>query len=94
MNAVQLLAQSISAGDLGIPTGTGDDTLQIVLNIFYFIAGVVAVIVIVLAGIRYAGSQGNASSVSAAKNQILYAVIGLVVIIAAFAITNFVVGRL
>jgi len=88
------LAQGIiSPSEVGIPTPTDDVVLQSILNIFYFLVGVVAVIVIILAGIRYSTSGGDSGKVASAKNQILYAVVGLIVILCAFAVTNFVVGR-
>jgi hypothetical protein len=48
---------------------------------------------IVLGGIRYTTSNGEASQVKGAKDTILYAVIGLIVAIMAFAIVNFVVDQ-
>ena len=56
-----------------------------------FLAGAVAVIVIIIGGIRYVMSSGDAGQVQSAKNTILYAVIGLIVVIMAYAIVNFVV---
>ena len=52
----------------------------------------IAVIKIVIGGIRYATSGGDSTQIQAAKNTILYAVVGLVVAIMAFAIVNFVLG--
>lgn len=80
-------------GTVNIPELTGDQILQNGLNLAYFIAGVIAVIVIVVGGIMFATSAGDQGNVTKAKNLILYAVVGLVVIFAAFAITNFVIGR-
>lgn len=88
-----LFAQKIDAGDNGIPELTGGEVLQNGLNITYFIAGIIAVIVIIVGGIMYASSAGEASNITKAKNLILYSIIGLVVIFAAFAVTNFVIGR-
>jgi len=65
-----------------------------IVNALLFILAAVAVIMIVIGGIRYTISQGDSSSVTSAKNTILYAVIGLVVAILAYAIVNFVVDRL
>jgi ABC-type Fe3+ transport system permease subunit len=42
-------------------------------------------------GIRYTTSAGNQNSVTAAKNTILYAIIGLVVAVFAYAIVNWVI---
>jgi len=91
------LAQTISTGAggnaPGIPTLRGEDVVHNILNLAYFLAGLVAVIVIIIAGITYATSGGNAASMTKAKNMILYSVIGLIVVISAFAITNFITGR-
>lgn len=67
--------------------------LRIIVNILLFIVAAVAVIMIVIAGIRYTTSGGNANAVSAAKNTLLYAVVGLAVAIFSFAIVNWVVFR-
>jgi len=88
------LAQKLTPGtDIDIPTLTGDEVLQNSLNIAYFLAGVIAVITIIVGGMMYANSSGDAGAVTKAKNLILFSVIGLVVIFSAFAITQFVIGR-
>ena len=74
-------------------TGTGGAFTTIV-NVLLFIIGAVSVIMLIYGGIRYTTSGGNANSVTAAKNTIMYAIIGLVIAIFAFAIVNFVVGEL
>jgi len=63
------------------------------LGIFYFVVGSLAVITIIIAGFYFVTGGGNPSTVTKAKNAILYSVIGLVVIIIAFAITNFITGN-
>lgn len=75
----------------GGPGGVGEADVAAILNIVYIIAGMVAVIAIVIGGVRYTVSNGDSSGVQAAKNTIMYAVVGLVVVIAAAAITNFVI---
>ncbi len=77
----------------GIVTTSGNDILAAGLSTAYFIAGTVAVIVIIVAGITYATSAGESSKITKAKNQILYAVIGLVLVLSAWVITNFVMER-
>jgi hypothetical protein len=64
------------------------------LNAAYFIAGAIAVVMIIIAGLSYVTSSGDSGKVVKAKNTILYAVIGLAVIIFAFAITSFISSRL
>ncbi|MFZ2126004.1 MAG: hypothetical protein WAV04_00650 [Candidatus Microsaccharimonas sp.] len=87
-------AQKLTPGtDVNIPTLTGDELLQNGLNLAYFVAGIIAVIVIIVAGIMYATSSGESGAVTKAKNMILYSIVGLVVIFSAFVITNFVIGR-
>jgi len=87
------LAQTIDATDSNIPTLTSSEVVTNTLNLAYFLAGIIAVIVIIVGGIMYTTSAGNAGSVTKAKNMILFSVIGLVVILSAFALTNFVIGR-
>ncbi len=90
INNLIYLAQKVPTD--GIPTLTGEQLLVNALNIFYFIAGLTAVIVIIVGAMTYTTSRGDAGSLSKAKNMILYAVIGLIVVMSAFAITNFVSG--
>lgn len=84
-----------SASSLGLPTNkTGSATdLASILNLVYLIAGILAVIVIIISGISYSLSGGDASKVAKAKNALLYSVIGLAVVAFAFVITLFVVQR-
>lgn len=62
-----------------------------IINLLLFILGAIAVIMIVIGGIKYTTSNGDASNVKSAKDTIMYAVIGLVVAMLAYAIVNFVV---
>lgn len=64
--------------------------IEDIINMLLFILGAIAVVMIVIGGIRYATSGGDSSSITSAKNTILYAVVGLVVAILAYAIVNFV----
>jgi hypothetical protein len=63
-----------------------------VINVLLYIIGAVAVIMIVIGGLRYTISNGDSSQITGAKNTILYAVVGLVVAILAYAIVNFIVN--
>jgi len=84
---------ALTAKDINIPAISGSDVLHNALNVTYFVAGVIAVIVIILAGFSFVTSGNDPGAVTKAKNAILYAVIGLVVILSAFVITQFVIGR-
>jgi hypothetical protein len=78
------------------PTSLFDSggVFQTVVNIALFIIGAVAVIMLIYGGIRYTISGGDSAAVTAAKNTILYAIVGIVVAILAYAIVNFVIGGL
>lgn len=80
-------------GQVNISNTSADKVLANGLNLVYFLAGLVAVIIIIIGGITYATSSGDSGKVTKAKNMILYAVVGLVIVLSAFAITNFVSGR-
>ena len=70
---------------------SGDDGLVTkIINILLWAIGVVSVIMLIIGGFRYATSNGDSNQVTAAKNTIMYAVIGLVIAIFAYAIVNFV----
>ena len=68
------------------------ERIQTVVNIMLFILGAIAVIMIVIGGIKYTTSNGDSSAITSAKNTILYSVVGLVVAILAYAIVKFVLG--
>ncbi|NCU29223.1 hypothetical protein EOM60_01280 [Candidatus Saccharibacteria bacterium] len=76
-----------------LPGSTPEDQLAPALDVVYLIAGLVAIIVIIVAGIKYTSSRGDSGKVEEAKKTILYAVIGLAVTFFAFVITRFVAGR-
>ncbi len=63
-----------------------------VVNILLFVVGALSVIMLIIGGLRYAISGGNSSAVTAAKNTILYAIVGLVVALLAYAAINFVIN--
>jgi hypothetical protein len=63
-------------------TGTNGLLLK-VANIVAVIAGAAAVIIIILAGLRYVQSSGNTEDIAGARRTIVYAIVGLVVIVLA-----------
>jgi cytochrome bd-type quinol oxidase subunit 2 len=70
-----------------------NNTITLVINIFSIVVGIVAVIMIVLGGLKYITSGGDSNNVTSAKNTILYAVVGLVVVALAQFIVRFVLGK-
>lgn len=87
---------NISGGDCSSTTGDAGDKVQgmitKILNIFSWIVGVVSVIMIIFGGFKYITSGGDAGGVTGAKNTILYAIVGLVIVALAQVIVKFVVG--
>lgn len=67
--------------------------IKTVVNILSIIVGVVAVIMIIVGGFRYITSGGSAEGITAAKNTILYALIGLVIVALAQIIVRFVLTK-
>lgn len=63
-----------------------------IINVVLSVLGIIAVLVIVIAGIMYATSTGDAGRVNKAKSVIQYALIGLIVAGLAWAIVNFVIA--
>lgn len=78
----------------GVDANDLTNLIKNVVNVLLFIVGIAAVIMIIIGGLRYVTSSGDQSQVTAAKNTILYSVVGLVVAALAYAIVNFVVDKL
>ena len=81
----------------GIQTGndaSGDNGLMgivnTIINVALGVIGLIAVVMIILGGVQYTTSSGDAAKVKKAKDTIMYGIIGLVVALLAFAIVNFV----
>ena len=63
-----------------------------ITNVLLFILGAISVIMIIIGGLRYVISGGNSTNVTAAKNTILYAIVGVIIALLSYAIINFVLG--
>lgn len=74
--------------------GVSATKLTDILNWIYIAAGIAAVAVIVYAGSKYIMSQGQPDKMKQASQIIAYAVIGLIVVVLAAAITAFVSGQI
>jgi hypothetical protein len=61
------------------------------LDIVFTVTGAIALLVITIGGIRYILSRGDPSATAQAKDTIVYALVGLVISIAAYSIVTFVV---
>lgn len=94
-DAISCGANGASGSDQTVSNaGTNiDSTIAKFVNLFSVIIGVIAVIMIIIGGFRYITSSGNAEKVSQAKNTIIYALIGLVVVALAQVMANFVLDK-
>jgi len=75
-------------------TETISNIIHSIVNLLSVIVGVAAVIMIIIGGFRYITSGGNDASVTSAKNTILYAIIGLVVVALSQLIVRFTLNKL
>ncbi len=95
MRLLQLLAAATTKIDPGnIPKPDSNTVLLNVLNITYFSAGILAIIVIIVSGYSFATAVYDPGKVEKARNSILYAVVGLIIVISAFVVTQFIIGSL
>ncbi len=84
-----------SNADTAICNSKGDKALDLVktiVNTMLYVLAAVSVIVIIIAGIYYTTSSGDPALVKKAKDTLLYAVVGLIISIMAYAIVHFVIG--
>lgn len=85
-----------AAGDCNTVADSGQkvtDIIKTIINVLSVIVGVVAVVMIIFGGLKYITSGGDSSNVSSAKNTIIYAIIGLVIVALAQFIVRFVLDR-
>ncbi len=65
-----------------------------IINAVIGVLGLVCVVIMIIGGINYMTSSGDAGKVKKAKDTILYGLIGLVVCVLAFALVNWVIGSI
>ncbi len=71
-----------------------DSKVIIIVNAIIGVLGLAAVVIVILGGVQYMTSTGDAGKVKKAKDTILYGIIGLVICVLAFAIVNFVISNI
>lgn len=82
------------AGGSASATADPQEIIQTIVRVLLFLIGAISVIMIIIGGFRYVVSQGDSGNITAAKNTIMYAVIGLIIAIFAWAIVDFVIDNL
>lgn len=109
LGATAIIAPSVSAVDgydaaskytSGSQAGKGSgqstdlmSVLNVIINVALGVIGFVAVVMIIMGGVQYTTSAGDAAKVTKAKNTIMYGVVGLVIALLAFAIVNFILNN-
>lgn len=88
-----LNSSSAACQDLSKPDGLSN-ILKNATNIVLFIAGALAVIMIIYGSIRFMTAHGNEKQVESARLIVTYSVIGLIIAILAYALVNFVLSNL
>jgi uncharacterized membrane protein YeaQ/YmgE (transglycosylase-associated protein family) len=85
----------VSPGEIGLnnPATDANATIGTIMTTVYGLAGAICVLVIVIAGFLYATSTANPSHTKRAREAIIYAVVGLFVVMSAFVVTQFILGR-
>jgi cytochrome bd-type quinol oxidase subunit 2 len=84
-----------STGGCGSNAGQGqlNKILHLVINLFSLIVGAVSVIMIIVGGLKYITSGGESNNITSAKNTIVFAIVGLVIVALAQFIVHFVLGK-
>ncbi len=71
-----------------------DPIFKTIANAALYIIGAVSVLMLIYGGVRYTISGGDEKSVTAAKNTIIYSVVGIIVAVMSYAIVNFVITNI
>lgn len=67
--------------------------IKVVIQILSLVGGIIAVIMLIVGGLKYVTSQGDSNAAASAKNTIIYAVVGLVIVVFAQIIVRFVLSK-
>lgn len=101
--AVTFAADALNTNDLGvgavqgaIKLGSGDvrQTAARIINVALGFLGIIAVVIVLIGGFKYMIAGGNDEKTNEAKKLIVSGIIGLAIILSAWAITSFVISRL
>lgn len=103
MPIAALAQEGLTAEDVGVTAigseiklGQGDvrQTAARIINVALGFLGIIAVVIVLIGGFKYMVSGGSEEKTGEAKKLIVSGIIGLAIILSAWAITSFVLGRL
>lgn len=79
---------SVNANDNGL-----NKLITQIINIFSVIVGIIAVIMVIYGGLKFITSGGDSGRLTSAKQTILYAIIGLIIVALAQFVVKFVLSK-
>ena len=85
--------KNVPNGQIDLPQLEPDKVVSGGFNVAFFVAGALAVIMIIYAGIRFVTAHGDEKQVESARQTIIYSVVGLIVAILAYALVNWVFSQ-
>lgn len=95
MSRLLIFFSQVTSGELDIPKGdVGQTNVDNVMRIVFAVAGAIALLIITLSALRYVLSQGDPQSTAKAKNGIMYALIGIIIVISAVVIVTYVTNNI
>jgi len=104
LSSIPMLAYGLSPIQAGALAAQGNNqpatlfgiagVFTVISNTMLFIVGALSVLMLIIGGLKYVVSGGNSSAVANAKNTVLYAIVGLIVSLMAYAAINFVLNSL
>lgn len=86
-------AESARGGDQPSDLFGSAGIFTTITNVMLFLIGAISVIMLIIGGLRYVVSGGEQAAITSAKNTILYAVVGIIVAILAYAVVAFVTNQ-
>ena len=89
---VQELHSDTACGDESESGESLNDLIEVALEFISIAAGVIAVIMIIVSGLKYVTASGDPTNVNSAKNTLIYAIVGLVIVVLAQIIVRFVLS--
>ncbi len=90
--------ETVGSGDSGPYVEANQWTLSMIVgqavNIFLGFLGVIFIILIIIAGYKWMMAQGNQEEVNKAKDSLKSSIIGLIIVVGAYAIWEFISSQL
>lgn len=84
---------ALAGGDCGASGSSFAESFRLIANTLIFVIGAIAVIMVIIGGLRYVLSNGDSAGIKSAKDTIMYALIGVVVSLLAYALVSYVISR-